>query len=114
MRGKTDGVRSLRSHQLVKRLEDPDDGLVVRADFALELFELFSHGVVGDEHSAHAENARMICMLAAIARLLFRTDESIAIPCSVNAERGRRGRRAAKLEVQVAPQVCNLLMPAGT
>lgn len=41
--------------------------------------------------------ARMISMFTMIARRLFRTDESIATPCSVNADGGYR--RPPQLEV---------------
>jgi hypothetical protein len=64
------------------------DGVDFQALLLLLAFEIVHPArqiLMGSQHLAKFNKARMIRMFICTARSLFRTDESIATPCSVKA-----------------------------
>jgi hypothetical protein len=78
-----------RSHQLAEDFKDLTELCVVLsksgARLSLELLKSLLDGNVGGCGSAQVNKRLMIATLTLAARLLRRTPDSIATPCSVNA-----------------------------
>jgi hypothetical protein len=98
-----------RFHQLADGFEDDLEFIVLLAEPMFELFELAGQVFVGGQQFAQAD-ARMMAMLTWMARLLRRTLESMATPCSVKAN-GRYFRCCPRPSFKVT--ICDLKTSAS-